>query len=179
MKLPFRIHEYFLAVLSVFVRFSPADRGGISPLPSQVLCKPTSDLTVGQKEGKFLQEDFSHFGFPKSECYRHPTAFLCQPQFQSIGAYSEVTSNMTGLFALLGLSLSQLASLVGTLLLTLLFWRRYCSPISDIPGPFTASFTRIWHVLHILKGDQNLELIRLHDKHGGCSALLAVQKANS
>ncbi|KAK0747383.1 hypothetical protein B0T21DRAFT_417848, partial [Apiosordaria backusii] len=39
-------------------------------------------------------------------------------------------------------------------------------PISDIPGPFTASFTRIWHILRILNGDQKLELIRLHDKHG-------------
>ncbi|KAF4974568.1 hypothetical protein FZEAL_8540 [Fusarium zealandicum] len=51
-------------------------------------------------------------------------------------------------------------------LLTLLVWRRYLSPISDIPGPFVASFTRIWHTNRILKGDQNLELIRLHEKHG-------------
>jgi hypothetical protein len=51
-------------------------------------------------------------------------------------------------------------------LLTLLVWRRYMSPISDIPGPFVASFTRLWHMNRILKGDQNLELIRLHEKHG-------------
>ncbi|CAF3544258.1 unnamed protein product [Fusarium graminearum] len=37
---------------------------------------------------------------------------------------------------------------------------------SDIPGPFAASFTRLWHMNHILKGDQNLELIRLHEKLG-------------
>ncbi|KAL1961169.1 hypothetical protein VTO42DRAFT_3114 [Malbranchea cinnamomea] len=49
---------------------------------------------------------------------------------------------------------------------TLCFWRRYLSPIRDIPGPFWASLTRLWHVRRILKGDQNLELIRLHEKHG-------------
>jgi len=51
-------------------------------------------------------------------------------------------------------------------LLTLLTWRRYFSAISDIPGPFAASFTRVWHMDRILKGDQNLELIRLHEQHG-------------
>ncbi|KAF2443446.1 cytochrome P450 [Karstenula rhodostoma CBS 690.94] len=51
-------------------------------------------------------------------------------------------------------------------LLSLLVWRRYFSAISDIPGPFAASFTRLWHMRRILKGDQNLELIRLHAKHG-------------
>lgn len=59
------------------------------------------------------------------------------------------------------------ASLIAVLgLLTLVAWRRYFPPISDIPGPFAASFTRLWHMKRILKGDQNLELIRLHDKHG-------------
>lgn len=51
-------------------------------------------------------------------------------------------------------------------LFTLLVWRRYFSPISDVPGPFVASFTRLWHMHRILKGDQNLELIRLHETHG-------------
>ncbi|CAO2654611.1 Nn.00g113440.m01.CDS01 [Neocucurbitaria sp. VM-36] len=49
---------------------------------------------------------------------------------------------------------------------SLLVWRRYFSAISDIPGPFAASFTRLWHMQRILKGDQNLELIRQHEKHG-------------
>ncbi|KAK8042325.1 cytochrome P450 [Apiospora phragmitis] len=58
--------------------------------------------------------------------------------------------------------------LAGTvaLLLVLVTWRRYWAPISHIPGPFTASFTRLWHMHRILKGDQNTELIRLHEKHG-------------
>lgn len=46
-------------------------------------------------------------------------------------------------------------------------WRRYfVSSLREIPGPFVASFTRLWHMHHIVKGDQNLELIRLHDQHG-------------
>ena len=67
---------------------------------------------------------------------------------------------------LLGLSSPQIAGLLAIALLTLCVSRRYLSSISDIPGPFAASFTRIWHIQRILKGDQNLELIRLHDKHG-------------
>ncbi|KAK6839281.1 cytochrome P450 [Apiospora arundinis] len=53
-----------------------------------------------------------------------------------------------------------------TVLLVILTWRRYFSPINHIPGPFTASFTRLWHMHNILKGDQSTELIRLHEKHG-------------
>lgn len=58
---------------------------------------------------------------------------------------------------------------VGSLLLavlSILFWRRYLSPLRDIPGPLAASLTRLWHMKRILKGDQNLELIRLHEEHG-------------
>lgn len=73
---------------------------------------------------------------------------------------------MTGFLGLLGLSLAQITGLAAAALLTLLVYRRYFSPISDIPGPTAASLTRIWYILRILKGDQNLELIRLHDKHG-------------
>lgn len=51
-------------------------------------------------------------------------------------------------------------------LVSLIVWRRYFSPISDVPGPFVASFTRLWHMQRILKGDQNLELIRLHEENG-------------
>lgn len=61
------------------------------------------------------------------------------------------------------------SQVVGSLLvavLSILFWRRYLSPLRDIPGPFAASLTRLWHMKRILKGDQNLELIRLHEEHG-------------
>ncbi|KAK3986012.1 benzoate 4-monooxygenase cytochrome P450 [Cladorrhinum sp. PSN332] len=70
------------------------------------------------------------------------------------------------LLGVLSLSAPQIIGLTSIALFTLFTWRRCFSSISDIPGPFAASFTRIWHILRILKGDQNLELIRLHDKHG-------------
>ena len=44
--------------------------------------------------------------------------------------------------------------------------RRYFSGLSDIPGPFWASITRLWHVWVILQGKQNLRLKALHDEHG-------------
>lgn len=44
--------------------------------------------------------------------------------------------------------------------------RRYYSHLSDIPGPFWASITRLWHVWVILQGKQNLRLRALHDEHG-------------
>lgn len=50
--------------------------------------------------------------------------------------------------------------------LTLCVWRRYFAPLRDVPGPFFASVIRLWHMRRIVKEDQNLELIRLHDRHG-------------
>ncbi|RYP56588.1 hypothetical protein DL769_009907 [Monosporascus sp. CRB-8-3] len=44
--------------------------------------------------------------------------------------------------------------------------RRYFSPLSHIPGPFLASFSRLWHLRQIWNGDQNLALIKAHDKYG-------------
>jgi hypothetical protein len=49
---------------------------------------------------------------------------------------------------------------------SLFVWRSYLSPLADIPGPFVASFSRLWHIRHIWIGDQNLQLQALHEKHG-------------
>lgn len=57
--------------------------------------------------------------------------------------------------------ISLLVAIVGGAIRT-----KYLSPISDIPGPFLASFTRMWHIIRIAAGDQNLRLTELHDKHG-------------
>ncbi|KAH9906240.1 cytochrome P450 [Xylariomycetidae sp. FL2044] len=59
-----------------------------------------------------------------------------------------------------------LASQVVILVLSLFIKRRYFSPISDIPGPFAASFTRLWHVKRVIVGDQNVQILGLHRKHG-------------
>ncbi|KAK7931347.1 hypothetical protein PG985_002059 [Apiospora marii] len=59
---------------------------------------------------------------------------------------------------------------LGLFLVTALFLvsvrRRYLSPISHIPGPFLASFSRLWHLRQIWSGKQNLRLIEQHDYHG-------------
>ncbi|KAL4938329.1 hypothetical protein BDV06DRAFT_201108 [Aspergillus oleicola] len=47
-----------------------------------------------------------------------------------------------------------------------MLWRRYQSPISNIPGPFLASFTRAWHIIRIFAGDINVRSIDEHRKHG-------------
>ncbi|KAI0142065.1 cytochrome P450 [Pestalotiopsis sp. NC0098] len=52
------------------------------------------------------------------------------------------------------------------LVVTVATWRRCFSPLSDLPGPFWASITRLWHVKIIIAGDQNLVLSRLHEKYG-------------
>lgn len=49
---------------------------------------------------------------------------------------------------------------------SLLVWRRYLSPLRDIPGPVPASLSRLWHVKHILSGDHNTQSVALHNKHG-------------
>lgn len=49
---------------------------------------------------------------------------------------------------------------------SVLVWRYFLSPLRDVPGPFLAKLTRLWHIHRILKGDQNLALVALHDKYG-------------
>lgn len=50
--------------------------------------------------------------------------------------------------------------------IAIVVWRKYFYNISDVPGPFLASFTLLWHLVRIFIGDQNLRMIELHDKHG-------------
>ncbi|ORY72116.1 cytochrome P450 [Pseudomassariella vexata] len=44
--------------------------------------------------------------------------------------------------------------------------KRYLSPLRSIPGPFVASFTRLWKVYSTARGRTNLEHIALHRKYG-------------
>lgn len=44
--------------------------------------------------------------------------------------------------------------------------RRFFSPISDIPGPFWASFWIGWQLWHIVEGETEKQLVDLHRKHG-------------
>lgn len=56
--------------------------------------------------------------------------------------------------------------LLGLFLLVIVIRRRYLSPIADIPGPFFASFSVLWQLWAIVKGDIQLRSIELHRKHG-------------
>lgn len=58
------------------------------------------------------------------------------------------------------------AQLVPILLISVAVYRRYLDPLRKVPGPFWASVTRLWQVKHIFQGDQNLQAIALHEKHG-------------
>ena len=49
---------------------------------------------------------------------------------------------------------------------SVLLWRYFLSPLRDVPGPFLAKLTRLWHIHRIFKGDQNLALVALHDRYG-------------
>jgi uncharacterized membrane protein len=44
--------------------------------------------------------------------------------------------------------------------------RRYFSSISDIPGPFWASFSILWEVWNVIEGHIEEKVIALHEKYG-------------
>ena len=53
--------------------------------------------------------------------------------------------------------------------------RRYLSSISDVPGPFLASFSVVWQLWRIIKGDIDRECSKLHEKHGQCGTVALVE----
>jgi hypothetical protein len=59
-----------------------------------------------------------------------------------------------------------LIGLVGVTILTVLIRRRYFSPLSDIPGPFFASITRLWQIVTLVQGDSINVFYDLHQKYG-------------
>jgi hypothetical protein len=52
------------------------------------------------------------------------------------------------------------------LLLVRILYKRYASPLRSVPGPFTASFTRLWKLRQMYKGDMEKTNIALHRKYG-------------
>lgn len=52
------------------------------------------------------------------------------------------------------------------LILTVAAWRRFFSPLKNIPGPFWASITRLWYLKILIAGKQNEHLKRAHEKYG-------------
>lgn len=58
------------------------------------------------------------------------------------------------------------ATALAVLIITLLIYRRYFSPLSGIPGPFFASFSRLWHLHVTYLGNQNEKLAEAHKHYG-------------
>jgi len=61
---------------------------------------------------------------------------------------------------------TSIITLLLTALATVAIKRRYFSPLSDIPGPFFASVTRLWQIRTLLQGDSLNAIYDLHQKHG-------------
>jgi hypothetical protein len=47
-----------------------------------------------------------------------------------------------------------------------IIYTRYLHPLAKFPGPFWASVSRIWTVLHVLPGDAEKTQMKLHAKYG-------------
>ncbi|RYP11870.1 hypothetical protein DL767_011273 [Monosporascus sp. MG133] len=45
-------------------------------------------------------------------------------------------------------------------------YKRYASPLRRYPGPFLASFSRLWKVISTVKGQTNHDHIQLHQRYG-------------
>ncbi|KIW94195.1 uncharacterized protein Z519_05511 [Cladophialophora bantiana CBS 173.52] len=60
----------------------------------------------------------------------------------------------------------QILSLPVLALLIYIFYQRYFSPLSKVPGPFLASFTNLWWLSTVLKEEQHLDCLRLHRGYG-------------
>jgi hypothetical protein len=87
-----------------------------------------------------------------------------------IGNLTSATLDTSDSDADISVSLSRLiCSFVGLLISWFLgscIWHRYLSPISDIPGPFFASFSRLWLIQLLRRGKAPKELADLHEKYG-------------
>ncbi|OBT84328.1 hypothetical protein VE02_07275 [Pseudogymnoascus sp. 03VT05] len=51
-------------------------------------------------------------------------------------------------------------------IVTVAIRRRYFSAISDIPGPFLASFSTLWEIWEVIAGHIEVTVIALHERHG-------------
>ncbi|KAJ6095580.1 hypothetical protein N7486_006326 [Penicillium sp. IBT 16267x] len=55
--------------------------------------------------------------------------------------------------------------LLGALVVRVVY-RRYCTSIRDVPGPFWGSFSSLWVVAQLYKGHLEDATLKLHEKHG-------------
>ncbi|KAF2115745.1 cytochrome P450 [Lophiotrema nucula] len=74
-------------------------------------------------------------------------------------------SFLLGVRTVIALPIVLLASLVKMVSLISLL-RRWNSPLSEIPGPRLASWTRLWWIKVLYSGQADAELVKLHKKYG-------------
>lgn len=48
-----------------------------------------------------------------------------------------------------------------------IIYARWLHPLAKFPGPFWASISRVWTVLHVLPGDAEKAQKKLHERYGG------------
>ena len=57
-------------------------------------------------------------------------------------------------------------TIVAVLFVLRLAYKRYGTSLRSVPGPFMASFTRLWKLRQMYRGDMHLTDIALHRKYG-------------
>lgn len=82
------------------------------------------------------------------------------------GAYFSTSGSSETLAFSVSRYLPSLAGLIFAWFLASCLWYRYVSPISDIPGPFLASFSRLWLIQALRRGRAPRELLEIHEKYG-------------
>lgn len=64
------------------------------------------------------------------------------------------------------LDVQRAVTLFAVALVVRVLFRKYWTPIRDIPGSFFTSFSSLWRVYHLCKGHSEKEILNLHRKHG-------------
>lgn len=66
----------------------------------------------------------------------------------------------------INLGVQRAVALFAIALVMRVLFRKYWTPIRDIPGPLFASFSSLWRVYYLCKGHGEEEILKLHKKHG-------------
>lgn len=77
-----------------------------------------------------------------------------------------ISPTRTLLFAAWRIFKEQWAYLIPLFLVFRILYKRYASPLRQYPGPFLASFTRLWKVISTAGENTHLDHIELHRKYG-------------
>lgn len=88
-----------------------------------------------------------------------------QPAAKMVSLDSSSISRLLSQVTLGHLLIGGLLYLIGCVLYQIIHYR-FFHPLSQFPGPFWASVTRLWILYHSVKGDEVAVFEKLHKKHG-------------